>query len=255
MRAAPPRRLPPAAATPPNAAAAAAAARAAHNAAQAAVFDAASAAAFAEKQPREIEEVRRKKRGGDRWPRVPARDDTNHPPFFFQRLARIAAAVPLDASSRVLDVGAGTGCLIPHLQARGVADYLAVDVSAPMLARLAADHAPSPSVLGNDPAIRTWVGDVESVPAYQGPADAIFFNAVFGNVADQASALTAAALLLRPGGYVVVSHPMGRPWHGRLREADPEIVPHALPDEGGWGDLLAGQPLTLASLQVRRNGG
>ena len=50
------------------------------------------------------------------------------------------------------------------------------------------------------------------LPAFQGPFDAAFFNAVFGNVADQKAALTAAALLLKPGGNAVVSHPLGRPW-------------------------------------------
>ena len=145
-------------------------------------------------------------------------------------------------------MGAGTGCLIPHLQARGVVDYLAVDVSAPMLARLLRTHAAATTPLANEGGVRGWVGDVESLPPYQGPVDAVFFNAVFGNVADQASALTAAALLLAPGGHIVVSHPLGRAWHGRLREADPEIVPHALPDEEGWGRLLAALPLRLVQV-------
>lgn len=137
---------------------------------------------------------------------------------------------------------------MPPLRAAGVNDILAVDVAPAMLARLRADHGADTPVLGNDPAVRTWLGDVESVPPYQGPVDAIFFNAVFGNVADQPSALTAAALLLKPGGHIVVSHPLGRAWHGRLRDADPETVPHALPDEGGWAKLLAGQPLRLVEL-------
>lgn len=33
----------------------------------------------------------------------------------------------------------------------------------------------------------------------QGPFDAVFFNAVFGNVYDQRDTLLRAALLLRPG--------------------------------------------------------
>ena len=60
--------------------------------------------------------------------------------------------------------------------------------------------------------VRTWLGDVCDLPAYQGPFHAAFFNAVFGNVADQRAALLAVALQLRPGGHLVISHPLGRAW-------------------------------------------
>lgn len=67
------------------------------------------------------------------------------------RLARIVSALPeLGPSTRLLDVGSGTGCLIPHLQARGVADITAVDLSAAMLEQLT-ERFPAPSVCGNDP--------------------------------------------------------------------------------------------------------
>lgn len=68
-----------------------------------------------------------------------------------QRLAQIVSLIPeLGPSSRVLDVGSGTGCLIPHLQARGVADITAVDLSACMLEQLSS-RFPAPSRCGNDP--------------------------------------------------------------------------------------------------------
>ena len=60
-------------------------------------------------------------------------------------------------------------------------------------------HGSDATTLGNQPAVRTWMGDVESVPAFQGPFDAAFFNAVFGNVFDQHEALLRTCLLLRPG--------------------------------------------------------
>ncbi|CAL8467470.1 g7008 [Coccomyxa elongata] len=109
------------------------------------------------------------------------------------------------------------------------------------------------SSLGNDPGMRTWVGDVESVPAYQGPFDAAFFNAVFGNVYDQRETLLRAALLLRPGGHIVVSHPEGKAWHERLHAEDPEMVPHVLPDEPELQRLTADLPLRIRSFQNNRN--
>lgn len=62
-----------------------------------------------------------------------------------QRLQQIVDSVPeLGSGSRVMDVGSGTGCLIPHLQQRGVHDILAVDLAPDMLAKVgwdAAEHA------------------------------------------------------------------------------------------------------------------
>jgi SAM-dependent methyltransferase len=75
-----------------------------------------------------------------------------------QRLQRIANVVPgLGPSSRVIDVGSGTGCLIPHLRARGVQDILAVDLSEAMLAELERRHAPLPGSLGNNLGENLWM--------------------------------------------------------------------------------------------------
>jgi SAM-dependent methyltransferase len=71
-------------------------------------------------------------------------------PLLLQRLAEILQLLPgLDGSKRIIDVGSGTGCLIPHLRARGVKDILAVDLSPVMLQQLAARYPP-PSTVGND---------------------------------------------------------------------------------------------------------
>lgn len=83
------------------------------------------------------------------------------------KLARVASLIPaLSPDSRVLDAGAGEGALIPHLQARGVRDVLAVDVSRPMLEALQR-RVQTAGSLGNEPGVRTWLGDVAELPAYQ----------------------------------------------------------------------------------------
>ena len=109
-------------------------------------------------------------------------------------------------------------------------DILAVDVSqralAELEARLAdpASGAPyTPSILGNDLCVRAWVGDVAALPAWQGPFDVTFFNAVWGNLHDPRRALLAVAMLLRPGGSAVISHPLGRAWHANFRAANPQV--------------------------------
>eukprot|EP00878_Enallax_costatus_P002360 GHUV01002536.1.p1 GENE.GHUV01002536.1~~GHUV01002536.1.p1 ORF type:complete len:437 (+),score=125.17 GHUV01002536.1:127-1437(+) len=166
-----------------------------------------------------------------------------------QRLAQIIAAVPdLGPHSRVLDVGSGTGCLIPHLQSRGVQDVTAVDLSEPMLQQLR-KRFPAPGLCGNDPGVRTWTGDFLQAPPYLGPADAILMNAVFGNFYSLREALLKAAMMLVPGGYLVISHPMGRSWHTQLHKDSPHMVPHQLPDQRQLRQLTRDMPLQL--LQYR----
>lgn len=59
--------------------------------------------------------------------------------------------------------------------------------------------------VGNEPGVRFLRCDVASVPAYQGPFDAVVFNDVLSRQADPADAIRRAALLARPGARVVVS--------------------------------------------------
>jgi riboflavin kinase len=194
------------------------------------------------------------------------------PPEIEERLARIARAATrgLDGASpsppRVVDVGAGTGCLVPHLRSCGVEDILAVDVSEAMLAELRRAHngdggddgppSSSPLVLGNTPGARTWCGDFVDLPAYMGPVDAVIFNACYGNMHDPRRALLRASLLLRPGGRVVVSHPLGRAWHAGLRAREPGIVPHALPaNPAALAEAVRGLPLVVEEDEFVDEGG
>lgn len=172
----------------------------------------------------------------------------NLPKEIDERLAQIANAAPgLGPDSRVIDVGTGTGCLIPHLQRRGVSDILAIDVSPGMLAELRS-RFPDPGTCGNDLGVRTWLGDIVDLPVYQGPVDAVLFNAVIGNVHNQHDTLTAATLLLRPGGSIVLSHPEGRQWHDQLRAKEPQLVPHALPGGAELAALTHDLPLEVTHL-------
>lgn len=94
--------------------------------------------------------------------------------------------------------------------------------------------------------VRTWCGDVMDLPNFLGPADAFFFNGVFGNLHSPRDALLKAALLMRPGGSVVVSHPMGRAWHSRLHAEDPAHVPHPLPQSReAFDQIIHDLPLRL----------
>jgi riboflavin kinase len=139
------------------------------------------------------------------------------------------------------------------LRACGVEDILAVDLSDDMLAELRRTHgggggssSNDNDPLGNTPAVRTWRGDFVDLPSYMGPVDAVVFNACWGNMHDPRRALVRAGLLLKPGGRVVISHPLGRAWHARLRAGEPGMVPHALPaSPEALAELARGLPLVV----------
>lgn len=55
--------------------------------------------------------------------------------------------------------------------------------------------------------------------------------------------------MLRPGGSIVVSHPMGRKWHSGLHERSPDTVPHPLPDDRAeFEHLVHDLPLRVVEL-------
>ncbi len=56
-------------------------------------------------------------------------------------------------------------------------------------------------------------------------------------------------MCIRTGGHIVISHPLGRAFVDRLRAAEPDVVPHPLPDETALRQLIAGLPLRLVSYE------
>ena len=108
---------------------------------------------------------------------------------------RLLAAVPLAATARVLDFGAGTGLLAAQI-APLVAQVTALDTSAAMLQVLTdKGHAN----------ITALQGDIFALaPTALGPFDAIVSAMALHHVADTAALLRAFAALLRPGGRVAL---------------------------------------------------
>ncbi|MCS7072819.1 MAG: class I SAM-dependent methyltransferase, partial [Anaerolinea sp.] len=137
------------------------------------------------------------------------------------RTESIVKAARLAPGARVLDVGTGVGVLIPHLRRAGAGHIVACDLSQQMLAHAQQRHGTAADFLHCD---------ILDLPADLQPFDAVFFNAMFGNLYDPAAALCRARELLRPGGQIIISHPMGRAWHSHLRTQHADMVLHDLPD-------------------------
>lgn len=169
------------------------------------------------------------------------------------RLARIASSsfAGLDLSHadlRVIDVGTGSGTMLPHLTAAlpaGVdTTIIALDVCEAMLdiveerfpeiPLLNADFsALTPQdihpVLNPDDSEGAEASPAEMAASGNGKVDVIVMNSVYSLMLDENDALEAAGRMLRRGGRLVISHPLGRSFVGDLKQKVPDLIEHNLP--------------------------
>jgi len=174
------------------------------------------------------------------------------------RLDRIAEECGVTASSRILDVGTGTGAMIAYLTKDGRAkeeNIVGLDLCEPMLEE-AAKRFPAATMVQGDIAdisidafpVPESASEEEGATPAEREFDVIIFNAVFSTLFDQAEALRNAARLLKRGGKIVISHPLGAKFVATLREDDESLLVHALPDAAQLEQLVRFAPLSLASV-------
>jgi len=157
----------------------------------------------------------------------------------YQRLCSIVSEAQLGEGERVLDVGTGTGVLIPLIQSYEVGFIMGCDLS-PVMLGLARQHCPD---------VPFWCGDIIEFPVSKGPFDAVFINAVFGNLWDQQQSLGKINELLKPAGRICISHPLGSGFVEELHRTDPRRTPHTLPDRARLLEMTNELPLQLIGYQ------
>jgi len=120
------------------------------------------------------------------------------------RLERVVHTSGARQGERVLDVGTGTGVLIPHiLHAVGSEGaVVAVDVSPEMLAQARAKGFPEN--------VSFLQADIEHTGLPDASFHRVICNAAFPHFSDKRHALNEMVRLLLPGGTLIVSHPIGR---------------------------------------------
>lgn len=164
--------------------------------------------------------------------------------------ARFVEAGRLTASSRVLEIGVGTGRIAVPLAQR-VGSYVGIDLSAPMLGRLRGKESAKP--------VRVVQGDITALPYPSRAFDAVVAVHIFHLVPGWREALREVARVLKPGGLLL--HGSGSRssdagldavWRSAIN-SPPVTSPHGtesdFPDEEGWspaGDLMYEYPTLLS---------
>ncbi|MHC1727016.1 MAG: class I SAM-dependent methyltransferase [Syntrophobacteraceae bacterium] len=144
-----------------------------------------------------------------------------------ERLKETVKAASLQRGERVLDVGTGTGILIPYILKYKPSEIHACDLAENMLRR----------VKGRFPQVITHRCDVRDLPLPDDSLNVVFINACFSNIMDKAKTLDNLYRLLSPKGRVVISHPLGRDFIIELKKHTPFHL-DLLPDEAGARGLF-----------------
>lgn len=140
--------------------------------------------------------------------------DAAERPDIGERLERVVREAGIAPGMRVLDVGCGTGVIIPFLlnALQGTGGVTAVDISPGMLEVARGKGFPD--------CVRFVLADVTEADFADASFDCAVLNAVFPHFEDAAGALANIRRMLVPGGILCISHPVGREAVNRVhREA------------------------------------
>ena len=156
------------------------------------------------------------------------------PTDVMERMERIVAAPAISDGETVLDVGTGTGALIPLIQRYRPKQVIVCDLSQKMLEQVKRRF---PNVVCHQCDVRDLVLPDRSI-------DIVFMNAMFGNIADKEGSLANLVRMLGPSGRIVISHPEGRAFVAGIVRAEPfPITP--LPSEAEAVALFGAFGLSL----------
>jgi len=126
-----------------------------------------------------------------------------------ERLEKIVEHGKISKGDTVLDVGSGTGILIPIIRKYEPGWIYACDLSTAMLEQLNSKKYPD---------VETIVADVRDLSLPASSIDVVFINACYGNIVDKAGAFSNLSRMMTPRGRMVISHPLGKAFTRSLSE-------------------------------------
>ncbi|MCD6274328.1 MAG: class I SAM-dependent methyltransferase [Deltaproteobacteria bacterium] len=128
-----------------------------------------------------------------------------------ERLDQIVACAEIKKGDCILDVGSGTGILLPLIHKYKPEKIFACDLSKEMLESLKKQH-PYAIIIRSD---------ARDLTLPDGSIDLVFVNACYSNLVDKKGFFINISRMMKTGGRMVISHPMGRGFIDLLREKSP----------------------------------
>jgi ubiquinone/menaquinone biosynthesis C-methylase UbiE len=155
-----------------------------------------------------------------------------------ERLKATVRASRLRRGEKVLDVGTGTGILIPYILKYRPSAIHTCDLAENMLRR----------VKGKFPEVITHLCDVKDLLLPDDSLDVAFINACFSNIMDKSKSLNNLYRLLRRKGRLIISHPLGRDFIIELKKRTPFHL-DLLPDEASTRGLFERHGFEIVSFR------
>ncbi|HUW47028.1 MAG TPA: methyltransferase domain-containing protein [Dehalococcoidia bacterium] len=159
-------------------------------------------------------------------------------------LGNIVKELGIEPGYYVLDIGSGTGVLLPFLIAElgDEGKVVALDFSAEMLGQAKAKNF--------QPIVGFAQADVLAIPLADDSVDLAMCNSVFPHFDDKVRALKEIARVLRNNGRLVICHTMSREMLNRLHQSIGGIVAgDLLPDEFQLRGLIKQAGLRVTHFQ------
>ena len=144
-----------------------------------------------------------------------------------ERLKKIVAHGKINRTDTALDVGSGTGILIPIIKKYKPGSIYACDLSRRMLQQL----------IKNYPYVKTIMADVRDLKLPKGSIDVTFINACYPNIVDKVVAFSNISRMMKVKGRIVISHPPGKAFILSLKKDAPFPLDE-FPEEPEAGALL-----------------
>ncbi|MCJ7538870.1 MAG: methyltransferase domain-containing protein [Desulfobacterales bacterium] len=144
-----------------------------------------------------------------------------------ERLEKIVANGNIAEGDTILDVGSGTGILIPIIKKYKPGSIYACDLSRRMIEQLKENY----------PYVKTIMADVRDLKLPKGSIDAAFINACYPNIVDKAVAFSNISRMMKAKGRIVISHPLGKAFILSLKNGAPFPLDE-FPEKSEAGALL-----------------
>jgi ubiquinone/menaquinone biosynthesis C-methylase UbiE len=163
------------------------------------------------------------------------------------KLGDMVQRMRLEGGANILDVGTGTGVLLPFmLEAVGGAGRIyALDFAELMLRRALSKYGPDN--------VSYLLADIGSLPAKPGSFDVVVCYSSFPHFPDKPRALSEIHRVMRNGGRLLICHTSSRQGINQTHRKIPAVNDHLLPTEKSMRRLLAAAGFSEVSIEDRHD--